>query len=140
MRYVIIFSRMKMLFCIWWDLKDTAYQNLFPHDLMLNSNESCPQLQRLKTLIDQKHLDWVQYFISTTTALSLSWNIRQKLIELSYNDMLRTPLDYHLFRSIIYIRSGRTYILQKTGAITSPSSSSRNIPMKLPERWRKCRG
>ena len=87
------------------------YYELFPENLMINSNKYCSQLDPLKAALDEKRPELVNrkciIFHQDNTRPHVSLMTGKKLLELGWEVLIHllyspdiTPSDFHLFWSL----------------------------------------
>ena len=144
--------------CLWWDWKGVLYYELLPENQTINSNRYCSQLDQLKAVLDEKHLELVNrkciIFHQDEARPHVSLMTRQKLLQLVWEVLLYlpyspdvTPSDFHLFRSLQNSLNGKNFSsledckrhLEQFFAQKDKKFWEDGI-MKLPEKWQQVVG
>lgn len=111
---------MKVLLCIWWDIRGVIYFELLPAGETITANKYCQQLVELKKAIDEKrpilanrkgvlfHHDNARPHVAKPTLAKLkemNWEI---MPHPPYSPDI-APSDYHLFRSLQNNLNGKKF-------------------------------
>ena len=141
--------------CIWWDWKGVLYYELLLENQTINSNKYCSQLDQLKAVLDEKHLELVNrkriIFHQDNARPHVSLMTRQNLLQLGWEVLIHLPYspdiapsDVHLFRSLQNSLNGKNFHsledckrhLEEFFAQKDKKFWEDGI-MKLPEKWQK---
>lgn len=144
----------KVMLRVWWDWKGVVHHEILSHDLTINSELYCSQLDRLQEAIKEKRPELINrkvVFHHDNTRPHTSLITRQKLRELGWEVLMHPPYspdlapsDYHLFRSLQNSLDGKTLADKRAAEnhlkkffADKPQKFYTDGIMKLLEKWQK---
>jgi [histone H3]-lysine36 N-dimethyltransferase SETMAR len=143
---------MKIMLCIWWDFKGIILWELLPHNITVNSDLYCAQLDRLNAEIKKKRPEMKKVrFLHDNARPHTAKKTMQKLLEQGWEVMPHpayspdlAPSDYHLFRSLqnhlnekhfVDEDEVKSYLCDYFNSLSSDFCSSGIF--HLPKRWQQ---